>query len=231
VVNRLLESEVMDDPSLEDGRHRHALRGLSRLNLLSGSARIVWPPIASLARRENRAIRILDVGSGAGDVPLALWRRARRAGIDVDILGVDVSSRAVRFARERAARLGASVEFHVRDALAEPLPGGFDVVLCSLFLHHLDDERAIQLLIEMKHAARQIALVHDLLRGDRGLWLARVASRLFTSSDVVHVDAPRSVRAAFTAEEMQVLARQAGMDDAEVSRRWPLRLLLVWRAA
>jgi len=230
-MHRELRPEVMDDPALEKGRHRHALRGLSRLNLLSGSARILWPSIARLARSEHRPLRILDLACGAGDVPLSLWRRACRAGIDVEIRGVDVSPQAVRFAREHAQRLGAPVRFELLDVLAAPLPADFDVVLSSLFLHHVTGDEAVLLLKKMRCAARRIVLINDLLRSARGLALAHVAARMFTSSDVVHLDAPRSVRASFTAAEMRELARRAEMNGVEVSRRWPQRLLLTWTAA
>jgi 2-polyprenyl-3-methyl-5-hydroxy-6-metoxy-1,4-benzoquinol methylase len=230
-MNRALQPEAMDDSSLEDDRHRRALRGLSRLNRLSGSARILWPPLAALARPETSCLRVLDLACGAGDVPLGLWRRARRAGIYVDIHGVDISPQAVRFAQERAEQEGAPLNFGVRDVLRNPLPEGFDAVLCSLFLHHLNEDQVVLLLTKMRQAARRIVLVNDLLRSDRGLWLAYLASRLFTSSAVVRVDATRSVRAAFTADEMRNLARRARMNGAEVSRRWPLRLLLSWMPA
>jgi 2-polyprenyl-3-methyl-5-hydroxy-6-metoxy-1,4-benzoquinol methylase len=230
-MNRALEPEVMDDASLEEGRHRHALRGLSRLNRLGGSARIVWPSIAALARRETRPLRILDLACGGGDVPLGLWRRARRSGIDVDIHGLDISPRAVRFAQEQAEQAGAPLEFSVGDVLDEPLPTGFDAVMCSLFLHHMKEDEAVLLLTKMRQAARRIVLVNDLLRSDRGVWLVYLASRLVTSSAVVHVDAPRSVRAAFTEDEIRGLARRARMHGAEVSRRWPVRLLLRWMPA
>jgi len=220
----------MDDPALPPARHRQALRGLARLNLLSGSTRILWPAIAKLARRQKRALRILDLASGAGDVPLALWRRARRAGMEMEIHGVDVSPQAVSFAREQAERLGAAVRFDVLDVLAEPLPVDCDVLISSLFLHHVSEDDATLLLNKMRHAARHVVMINDLLRSKSGLALAHVASRLFTSSDVVHLDAPQSVRASFTAPELRMLAGRAEMDGARVSRHWPQRLLLTWQA-
>jgi len=227
---RLLRPELMDDPVLERGRHRHALRGLSRLNLLSGSARILWPAIRELARRERRPLRVLDLASGAGDVPLGLWRRVRRAGLEIEIRGMDVSPEAVAFARELAAAAGAPLRFERGDVMHGELPAGFDVVLCSLFLHHVDDERAVDLLARMRRAARRLVLVSDLLRGTPGLLLAHAASRLLTTSDVVRSDAPQSVRASYTGDEMLELARRAGMSGARVWRRWPQRLLLTWEA-
>src|SRR5918912_1375115 len=81
---RLLRPEVMDQPGLDPRRHAHALRGLARINFWSGSAGILWPDLAALARETApRPLRVLDVATGGGDVPIRLWRRARRAGLDL----------------------------------------------------------------------------------------------------------------------------------------------------
>lgn len=221
--------EVMDDLDLEAHRHHHALAGLSRLNLLSRSAATLWSEIAPLARSAGRPLRLLDLASGAGDIPLGLWRRARRQGLAIQIQGVDFNPRAVAFAQSRADRAGADIRYQRLDVLTSPLPQGFDILTCSLFLHHLEEAQAADLLREMSRASGGVVLVQDLVRGRRGLWLARLASRLFTASDVVHVDALRSVRAAFTLGEARRLADRAGLEGCRLHRRWPCRFLLVWR--
>jgi hypothetical protein len=42
------------------------------------------------------------------------------------------------------------------------------------------------------------------------------------------VDGPRSVAGAFTLDELQELARQSGLVGANISPRWPQRMLLTW---
>ncbi len=230
LANRQLEPEDMDDPALATQHLHGALQGLSRLNLVSDSARIVWGPIWRLAKSLNTTnLRVLDIATGAGDVPIALWRRAERAGLPVDIHGIDFSSRSVEFAREKAKRAGAAITFECRNALTEDLPVSFDVVMCSLFLHHLTTEDAIKLLRRMAVATRRLVLVNDLRRGAYGFALAYAASRLFTRCQVVHVDALRSVRAAFTPGELAQMANEAGLNSATVNRQWPARMLLQWQ--
>ena len=65
-----------------------------------------------------------------------------RAGVALHIDGCDVSPTAVEFAAGRARRAGADVRFFAADALRDPLPDGYDAVVCSLFLHHLADDEA-----------------------------------------------------------------------------------------
>jgi len=47
---------------------------------------------------------------------------------------------------------------------------GYDVVCCSLFLHHLNDAQAITVLGKMREAAGTLALVNDLARNRPGYW-------------------------------------------------------------
>lgn len=225
---RRREPEVMDQPDLDEQRHVEALRGLARINVVSASAGILWPAIAKLARASMPApLRVLDIATGAGDVPIRLARRARRAGLPMSISGCDISPTAIAFATERARAADAPVRFFRLDLFAEPIPEPVDVVTCSLFLHHLDEPKAELLLRKMAASARCV-LVNDLARSRRGLWLAHAATRLLSRSPVVRIDGPRSVVAAYTPAEALELARRAGMQNATVSRRWPCRYLLSW---
>ena len=226
VSKRLVTAEVMDDASLDVALHRDALDGLSRLNFVSCSARLLWRAI-----RPMGDVRVLDVACGGGDVTVGLWRLAKRRGVTLRIEGVDRSPVAVAQAKERARRAGADVRFFELDALYDALStgGDYDVVMSSLFMHHLTEAQAELLLHRMAAAAGRMVLINDLIRCHAGLLLAWSASRLLTRSGVVAVDAVRSVRAAFTEAEAVALAEAAGLGGATVTWRWPWRFLLQWR--
>jgi hypothetical protein len=229
---RRLQPEIMDQPDLDARRHQQALVGLRRINSWSGSARILWPPLLALARKHAPLpLRALDLATGGGDVPIRLWRKAQRAGLSFQIEGCDVNPRAVAFARSQAQESGADVTFFELDALRDPLPAGYDLLLCSLFLHHLSEEQAVALLRRMAAAAGRMILVNDLIRSLAGFTLAYLGTRLLSASSVVHIDGPRSVEGAFTIAEARVLARRAVLSSATLQRRWPCRFLLTWSRA
>ena len=222
----------MDAPDLDAAKHALALEGLARLNRWSGSARILWPALRELARGQSEPLRILDVATGAGDVPLALWNKARQAGLRLKIRACDISATALACAEKRARAAGvpaAELEFFEVDALSGVLLGEPDVAICSLFLHHLDSDPATRLLERMRQVSKRAILINDLERGRMGLALAYAATRLLTRSEIVHWDGPASVHAAYTKTEALELARAAGMPDAKVESRWPCRFLLSWR--
>lgn len=223
---RRLIGELMDDPNLDPARHEAALTGLARLNAVAGSARLLWPAVREAAR--DGPVRLLDVATGAGDLPVRLARRARHEGLPVSVAGCDLSPRAIARARAAARAAGVDVEFFVVDILRGPLPEKYDVIACSLFLHHLTEDDTATLLGRLAGAARRTLVVADLERSAPGLFLAWTASRLGTTSDVVRTDAVRSVRAAYTTGELRTLADRAGLADAAIVRRWPCRLVLRW---
>src|SRR5437660_3439863 len=110
----------MDQPGWPPPRHTQALDGLARINFWSGSAGILWPPLRDLAVTQGGRLRLLDLATGGGDVPIRLWRRAVRAGMSWEVRGCDVSPVAVDHARGRARAAGAGVQFFVHDALSGP---------------------------------------------------------------------------------------------------------------
>lgn len=227
---RCVLPEQMDQPGLDQREHLEALAGLARINAWSGSAGILWPALRALGEpAEGNAIRVLDIACGAGDVPLRLWRRARRAGLAMQISGCDRSAAAVQAASARSAEAGADLRFFVLDALADPIPAEFDVITCSLFLHHLEHADARRFLTRVSVAARKMVLINDLERSNLGYALAWFGTRLLSRSAVVHTDGPLSVRAAFTKAGMLRLAHEAGLERAIIRRKWPFRFLLEWR--
>jgi 2-polyprenyl-3-methyl-5-hydroxy-6-metoxy-1,4-benzoquinol methylase len=233
-LRRDCQPELMDQPGLGWTEHSAALRGLGRINFLSRASLALWHPIVALAREMSgarRPVRVLDLATGGGDSPIALARRAARSSLPVEIEGCDINSQAVSYAQEQAEARGVRVRFFVLDALKEPLPEEFDVLCCSLFLHHLDEHNALALLRRMAGATRQIVLIDDLIRSRRGYLLALIGTRLLSRSRIVHVDGLLSVRSAFTLAEARLLAEHAGLRGARVRRHWPERFLLSWRSA
>lgn len=219
----------MDEPGLDAAEHAAALRGLGRINVLSRSATVLWPAITRLVgERPGAPLRVLDVASGGGHVPIALARLAARARLDVRIDGCDVSPSAIAFARQRASAYAYDVSFFRCDALTGSLPDGYDVITSTLFLHHLDDAAAVDLLRRMRDAAGRMVMVDDLVRSRKGHALAWAGCRLLTTSKVVHHDGPVSVAAAFTVAEAADLASRAGLRGASLTRHWPERFLLAW---
>jgi 2-polyprenyl-3-methyl-5-hydroxy-6-metoxy-1,4-benzoquinol methylase len=233
ISRRVILPELMDQPDLDGSKHHRALIGLRRINKLSLTAFQLKLAVTHLleSSKLNRA-RILELACGGGDVLLSLESWLNRTGVQEIVLeGCDVNPRTVRFAKNLAALRESRVRFFCLNAVDEELPEGYDIMVSSLFLHHLTAEENIELLGKMASAAKVGFVVSDLERSWLGLAAACTGVHLLSRSPVVHNDGVRSVRASFRKKELSDLAIAAGLESFTVSRCWPFRLLLVYRKA
>ena len=230
LAQRHKQAEWMDQPGIDPLAHSLALQGLRRINGFSGAVGSLFAPIRSLARQHGgQPLRVLDLACGGGDNTTALAERARREGLAVQVDGCDLSPQAVAIATRSAEQRALGTTFFQADALNDPLPEDYDVILCSLFLHHLEEDQAVDLLQRMGRASRCLVLVNDLIRSPLGYGLAWAGCRLLSRSPIVHFDGPVSVQGAFQLQEVRTLAARAGLEGAALRRSWPERYLLSWR--
>jgi hypothetical protein len=147
------------------------------------------------------------------------WGRRTRRAVRVVVVERDPAT----LARARAACAGLSEILLVGgDAAALPLAeDSADVVTASLTLHHLEPDAAVACLAGMAAAAHRVAVVNDLLRSRLALGLVWVVTRALRLHPVSRHDGPLSVRRAYSAAELRVLAEKAGLARVVV-RRYPL---------
>jgi len=220
-MKRLRIPEVMDGAGIDADDHAHALRSLNRINRVVGVDRRL---LGVLRRIGSANGSVLDLGCGGGGF-LGLFADQSGLGRPL-LLGVDRSAHALNCAA-RWQRPG--IHWISADACKLPLPDkSFDVVTCSLFLHHFDEPQAIRVLREAGRVARRAVIIVDLVRSRLAWVLTWIVTRLLSRSWVFHVDGPRSVRAAFRPNELADLARRAGMPDANMERCFPFRMILTW---
>jgi len=224
---RDLQPERMDDPTLPHQQHVEALVGLARLNRLTSVSRPIYRRLRRYAHAIDRPLRVLDVATGSGDLPIDWARRSILDGISLAITAVDISDVALNVARQHATVAGVNVHFEQRDCLAQRLPTGFDVVTCNLFIHHLDAASIKRLLVSMRAAADHAVLICDLERSRLNLAAVWLASRLVTRSPIVHEDAMLSVRGALTRTEFHDLAIDALDQPVAIHGLPPCRFIAI----
>lgn len=239
---RHLVPEKMDDPGLCPREHQRALAGLRRINRLSGTGPRLQAEILRISASEPKRVwRILDVGCANGEVAFEL-SALLAPHLSHQLTGWDMSTTAIGEAQARLQREitdrkpGAeALRFEVRNLFAE-FEGTageppFDLVYCTLLLHHFSDVDAVRVLAAMKRLARRAVLVDDLQRTRLGWVLAVAGCHLLSRSPVVHFDGPQSVRAAFTCDEALGLAVAADWQGTSLRRHWPERYLMSWEAS
>jgi ubiquinone/menaquinone biosynthesis C-methylase UbiE len=215
----------MDEPVADAGELEANLRDIAFANAhLGGTAPVLR------ALRRLAASRVLDVGCGAGDVPLALVRDGAARGVQVEVTCLDTSEQMLAIAR-RATGGDPALSFVRADGGALPFAdGAFDAVTCTLALHHFDPDAARALLRELRRVARLSPVVCDLRRSPvafAATWLWSRTSR----NRLTRHDAPLSVRRAYTPDEALALACDAGWRAPRVRREPFFRMTLTDEAA
>lgn len=217
----------MDAGDVDYETFRGCLRDLARVNLLSGGYRPTLAFLEALRRRgrlpRGRPVEILDAGSGYGDALRAIGRWAARRDVAVRLTGVDLNPWSAR-AAAGAGGAGPSIRWETGDVLAHA--GGADVIVSSLFAHHLDDARVVRFLRWMEERAEVGWFVNDLHRHALPTATFGPLATALRLHPFVRHDGPVSFARAFRAEDWHRLLGEAGLppEAAEVHRWVPFRL-------
>ncbi len=169
---------------------------------------MIYRRIRRLALAAKRPVRVLDIATGSGDLPIYWAKRAAKERLAIHCTGVDISDVAIAVGREEAAKANVAVDFIQRDVLRERLPSGYDIVTCGLFMHHLEIAQIRQLLLSMQSVHQMAIIICDLERSMLNLACVWVAAHSLSRCPIVHRDAVRSVKAALTREEFQRIVEQ-----------------------
>lgn len=224
----LMDGEISDHAELAEN-----LRDIRRVNRMLGGVSTVTRHLPNLLASvpASRTVSVLDLATGSADIPVALLAWAERRGQTLHITASDHSVAMLDIARHYAGS-PPEIAFAQYDARAVPCPDrSFDLVLCSLSLHHFEEEDAVAILREMARLARIGCIVNDLRRGRLGFAAAWMAARVTTRNRLTRHDAPLSVKRAYTPEELRSLLLAAGIRDATVTTNPWFRMAAVWRTA
>jgi ubiquinone/menaquinone biosynthesis C-methylase UbiE len=207
----------MDRPGHNPSVLADNLTDLRLVNRFLGGVKLTVEALDRLVPTCDRdePLRILDVGTGGGDIArvVAGWARSRSRGAVV--VATDLSQEILAFAGGPSERFGLALA--VCDGLRLPFGDDrFDVAMSSLMLHHLRPDAAVAVLTEMRRVARRGIVVNDIVRWWPGVWGARLLAGCFSGNPLTLHDGPLSVRRAYTRGELRDLARQAGLRSIEL---------------
>jgi SAM-dependent methyltransferase len=222
--------ELMDRPDTSPAEMARNLVDIARLNQMGGAIQTIQRHVAPFLEKTPRGetLRILDVGTGGADIPLALARWAKGRGHRVRIVALDVHPAVLAHAA-RAAASTPEVRVIAGNALEAPIrPRSVDLVLCSLVLHHLPEEAVVALFRRMAELARLGFVVSD-LRRERLAWaVVWLATRAVSRNRMTRHDGPLSVRRAYSLAELTGLAGRAQLPDITWHRAPVFRQIGVW---
>jgi ubiquinone/menaquinone biosynthesis C-methylase UbiE len=226
---RSLEPENLDKGSYTPEEYEGCLVELRRVNEWLGDANALRDSLLKeIGRRDLRSFSVLDVGAGSGELLRVTAKWARETSRRAALVGLELNERSAQ------AILDESTDFREISSVRASgfqLPFGdnsFDYAIQSLTLHHFDDAGAVKILREMARVARRGIFVIDLNRNPVAYLFYTTIGHLFLHNRLIREDGALSILKSFTPEEMEQIAKQAGLPNAKVDKHFPSRLVLSW---
>jgi len=199
---------------------RRCLRDIAKVNqlTLAHSPTFEWlDRVYSRLPLQSGPLHIVDVGCGYGDTLRRIGVWARDRSLPVILTGIDLNPQAVRAAREVTPPDIAT--FIEGNAFAFDPPGGIDIVINSLLMHHLEDHQIVHLLKWMESVTRIGWFINDLHRQPVSYYLFRVLSHLTRWHRFVKHDGAVSILRSFRPEDWHALALAARIPHNEYTIR------------
>jgi ubiquinone/menaquinone biosynthesis C-methylase UbiE len=222
--------ELLDAPGVDERLLQGSLRNLSRMGALLGWTRMAVRDVARMiAEQRLQTFSVLDVGTGAANVPVALAGWARQQHLEAQITATDINEQMLAVARANCARFPEIHPEHQNALALTYADQSFDLVLCQGVLHHFSPDEAEVLFRELARVARRAVIVTDLRRSLTlylGGWLLL---HTLVFNPITRHDGLASIRRAYTLREMRALAAQADLHSATIRTTLHFRQALVWQ--
>jgi 2-polyprenyl-3-methyl-5-hydroxy-6-metoxy-1,4-benzoquinol methylase len=203
--------ELMDRPQPVTRELEHDLANLRSFNRWFGSYRLVRHFLQRWFRPNGKA-RILDVATGSGDIPRLIVDHARRQNVSVQIDAIDQQESTIEIARRLSAAY-SEIDFSCANLFEWNPSEGYNIVFCSLTLHHFTSDDAVRALQKIRELSRARVLLADLCRAR---WLSCAVyfvTATIYRDEMTKTDARLSTARAFSFVEMRKLAERAGWEN------------------
>jgi 2-polyprenyl-3-methyl-5-hydroxy-6-metoxy-1,4-benzoquinol methylase len=202
--------ELMDRPDPSGPELTRALVNLQRLNQHFGSYRIIRHFLKRWLKPGEK-LSVLDACTGFGDIPRLIVESARQQGSSVKVMAMDMQPATLDIAR-RGSDLFPEISYVQADVRSFESSERFDIVLCSLALHHFGWSEAVEILRRLSRLSRRAVLISDLLRSVTGLVGVYLLTSTIYRDPMTKFDGRLSIRRAFSFGEMKKVAVEAGWD-------------------
>ena len=223
---RSYEKELLDAENIPLVDLYQNLNELAFINTYLGGFNISVAGVSQLIKDINRSYHIVDIGCGGGDNMLAVLLWAAKNNVRITLTGIDMKKDAIEYARKNCA-LFPNIQFIESDYKLATFTEPVDIIISSLFCHHLDDEQLEECLNWMDKIARVGFVINDLERNKIAYYSIKWLSGLFSKSYLVKNDAAVSVSRGFKKMEIEKYMLKAGIRDYTVAWKWAFRYLVV----
>jgi ubiquinone/menaquinone biosynthesis C-methylase UbiE len=223
---RSSQLEHLDIGDYTPGEYEGCIVELQRINRWLGDARALRTTLLrEIECSRSTSFSVLDVGAGSGELLRVIAEWASEHGCKARLTGVELNARSAKEIGKHSRNV--RIDAVLANAFSLPFADNrFDYAICSLFTHHFENQRVVEILRELSRVARDEVVVIDLHRHPLSYYFYTTIGKLFFHNRLTREDGALSILRGFKPLELAELAQRAGLERVNVERRFPYRLVL-----
>ncbi len=224
-AKRSEEKEFLDDFQCEGEDLKQNLRELKFINKWLGGNEVTFSGLEQALKNKalNNTLTIADLGCGGGDILELIAKWGRRKKIKLSLTGIDANEFIINYAKENTASY-PEISYAKYNVFSEEFSEmKFDLVNCTLFCHHLDDDSLVKLFSQLKNQITIAIVINDLHRNWFAYHSIKWLTTFFSKSFMVKNDAKLSVLRGFSKSELETIIKKSGFINYSIRWRWAFR--------
>lgn len=223
--NRSNESEIMDDFEMKGCELEKNLDEIAKINNILGGNGITLKGILRLIKKKqkNTPITILDLGCGNGDMLRALSDYGQNNQWNFNLIGVDANQHTINYA-QYLSEIYPEIQYKCLNAFSSDFSDlNYDIALCTLTLHHFDDEKVTGLMSTLISKSKIGVVINDLHRSKLAYYLFQVICFVFGLSKMSAQDGSTSILRGFKKNELIQFSSQLNLKKYQIRWKWAFR--------
>lgn len=219
------EAEIMDDFDLQGEELRKTLHDLDNINKWLGGNNITLEGVKKLLKGQHKSevYVIIDVGCGNGAILREIGRWGRKEGYKLKLTGIDANPFAVEIAEDLSKDI-EEINFSTMDIFSKEFSGlEYDILLCTLTLHHFKNSQILSLMELFTKQARLGVVINDLHRSSIAYRLFQAFCAVFINNEIARKDGLTSILRGFKIKDLQAFANKIQAGQQEIKWKWAFR--------
>ena len=222
--HRTEEEEIMDDFSLKGEELREALDKIAVINRLLGGNKLTLEGIQKLlTATKDKHITIVDVGCGNGDMLRALADFGKKKKYTFHLIGIDANAFTIEYAKQLSSDY-PMIQYQCWDIFEEAFRKlKYDIVLCTLTLHHFKNNQIDYLLQLFNNNAKLGIVINDLHRNKVAYRLFQLVCFVFQLNKMSREDGLISILRGFKKKELVQFSEKNNLKNYSIHWKWAFR--------
>ena len=218
-------SEIMDDFTMEGEILRDALDKIAKINQLLGGNQLTLQGVQQLLESVSKTetIVIVDVGCGNGDMLRTLAEYGDKNNLDLQLIGIDANKFTINHAVNLSHQY-TNIRFMCEDIFDEAFGKlKYDIVLCTLTLHHFKDNEIIDLISVFEMNSKIGIIINDLQRSALAYRLFQGLCFVFRLNNMSREDGLTSILRGFKKSELKRFSENLNFKKYSIHWKWAFR--------